>query len=126
MADDDACKIDTNYWTNMHLFEVGSTNATEATTIFVQQPGKNEPTTVADFKPVFTYSIFGDEESIFGYQDLKISINFAAHDLYPNIHWTSGKRFNSVGVTEALDIRDALTEFAPACGDCVALLKPHY
>ncbi|MDI1488894.1 MAG: histone acetyltransferase 1 [Ramalina farinacea] len=88
-----------------------SVNASEAVKISIVQPGETSPTTLAQFPPQFTYSIFGDEERIFGYQGLKIDLNFAAHDLTPNLKFGWDKKFQPVGETEATDLEETLRPF---------------
>lgn len=71
--------------------------------------------TLSSFNPQFSYPIFGEEERIFGYQGLRISIRFAAHDLQPNIRITFDKKFKTVGDTRAADLRKILGNWIPQC-----------
>ena len=71
--------------------------------------------TLSSFHPQFTYPIFGEEESIFGYQGLRISLRFAAHDLQPNVRITFDKKFKPVGDTKAADIQEILQDWIPSC-----------
>lgn len=98
----------------MQLMSVaGSTNANEALDISFVQAGSNAPKTLSTFHPQFTYPIFGEEERIFGYQGLRISLRFAAHDLRPNLEISYDKKFKPVGDTEATDIEETLKEWTP-------------
>ncbi|MCJ1473179.1 histone acetyltransferase 1 [Lambiella insularis] len=90
-----------------------SSDANEAVQIFIIQPGSEFPTTVSTFHPQFTYPVFGDEERIFGYRGLKITLQFAAHDLYPNVAISYDSRFKPVGETKATDIHAILKEYFP-------------
>lgn len=65
----------------------------------------------AAFQPAFTYPIFGEEEAIFGYQDLAINLTFAAHDLRPQLNIKYGKVFPGVGNIQPTDIKEALQDF---------------
>lgn len=67
----------------------------------------------AAFAPSFTYPIFGDEEVIFGYQDLGITLSFAAHDLRPHLSVRSGKKFKAQGEVRPTDIEAAFEDFLP-------------
>ncbi|KAL8689311.1 MAG: hypothetical protein Q9218_004988 [Villophora microphyllina] len=90
-----------------------ATNANEALNISFIQAGQNSPAILSTFHPKFTYPIFGEEESIFGYQGLNINLRFAAHDLQPNVSVKYEKEFKAVGEIEALNIEDALREWIP-------------
>ncbi|KAK1040430.1 histone acetyltransferase 1 [Friedmanniomyces endolithicus] len=85
-----------------------STNTNECFTIRLL---KGE-TVTASFQPSFTYPIFGEEERVFGYKDLSITLSFAAHDLQPRLKIKHGKLF-SEGDVKPTDIQEALAEFLP-------------
>jgi histone acetyltransferase 1 len=63
--------------------------------------------------PEFTYAMFGEEEAIFGYQDLSINLSFRAHDLQPKLKVTYGKIFPVQGEVRPTDIPKALSDFLP-------------
>lgn len=65
------------------------------------------------FNPEFTYSIFGDEEAIFGYQDLDIQLSFASHNLEPRLRVNYGKKFEQLGDVAATDIEELMRDFLP-------------
>lgn len=78
------------------------------------QPGPDAKlTTLSTFYPQFTYPIFGDEETIFGYKDLRIALRFAAHDLRSNVNISYSERFKKVEEIEAMDLNKALKQFLP-------------
>lgn len=91
----------------------GSTNANEALEISFIQAAPGSPRTLSSFHPQFTYPIFGDEERLFGYQNLKLNLRFAAHDLRPNLEVLYDKKFKPVGDTKATDIEETLKEWTP-------------
>lgn len=93
----------------------GSCNANEATAVSIVQAGQTSLELLSTFHPRFTYPIFGEEERIFGYQGLQISIRFAAHDLQSNIQITYDKKFKSVGDTKAADVAGLLSQWIPSC-----------
>jgi histone acetyltransferase 1 len=96
------------------MFE-GSTPSNEALSISLIQPGKNiEPFTT--FHPKFTYPIFGDEETVFGYQGLEIDLSFSNLDLTSNVTVTFDHKFKTIGETEATDIEALLKDFLPNGG----------
>lgn len=72
----------------------------------------NKP--LVTFNPEFTYPIFGQEEAIFGYQGLDISLAFAAHNLKPHLEVKWDKQFPEVGDIKATGIKGALADFLPA------------
>lgn len=88
-----------------------STNSTECFAISLI---RSDGTEVAErFQPEFTYPIFGEEEAIFGYQDLSIHLAFAAHDLRPHVNIHYGKKFKAQGEVRPTDIKEALADFLP-------------
>ncbi|KAL8847768.1 MAG: hypothetical protein Q9221_007216 [Calogaya cf. arnoldii] len=90
-----------------------SSNANEALNISFVQAGQQSPVRLSTFHPKFTYPIFGEEECIFGYQGLNITIRFAAHNLVPNVSIKYDKKFKTVEDTEALNIEETLKEWMP-------------
>ena len=92
---------------------IGSTNANDALEISMVQAASISPKKLSSFHPQFTYPIFGEEESIFGYQGLKLNLRFAAHNLRPNLEVLYDKKFKAVGDTKATDIQETLKEWTP-------------
>ena len=93
----------------------GSADATQALHISIVQPSASGAQSVASFNPEFTEQLFGQNQAIFGYRDLAVSIRFAAHDLYPNVKSTWGQKFPPLGKTTATDIEATLKEYLPEC-----------
>jgi histone acetyltransferase 1 len=67
------------------------------------------------FHPQFTYSIFGDEEQIFGYKGLIVRLRFAAHDLRTHVHISYDEKFKAVGDAAATDLNKTLRDWIPEC-----------
>jgi len=88
----------------------GSTNSTEAFEISLWRGDEVEH----EMAPEFTYPIFGEDEAIFGYQGLSISLSFAAHNLTPHLSITYDKKFPDQGEVKASDVKEALKDFLPA------------
>lgn len=88
-----------------------STNSNECFTLKLV---RSDGSVAAEFQPEFTYPMFGDEEAIFGYQGLEITLTFAAHDLAPRLDITYDKIFEPQGDVRPTDIREALKDFLPA------------
>ena len=88
-------------------------SANDALEVSLVVPGVAGTKTIAKFHPQFTYPVFGDEEQIFGYRDLRINLAFNATDMRPNLNISYGKKFKTVGETEAVDIDAILREFLP-------------
>jgi histone acetyltransferase 1 len=92
----------------------GSSNASDAIVISLVSPTDDgQVTTVSKFHPKFTYSIFGDEERIFGYQKLHINLRYNANDMRPHLGIQYKKKFKAVGETEPDDLQEALKEYLP-------------
>lgn len=91
------------------LYIVGATNANDAIHISLV----NSEKTISTFHPKFTYPIFGDEESIFGYQGLKINLKYHASDMRPVLQVTYNKKFKPVDGIEPEDLKEKLAEFLP-------------
>lgn len=87
-----------------------STDSNEAVNIQLLRGDGHRPCL---FKPDFTYPIFGEEEKIFGYQELDINLSFAAHNLKPLVTLDFKKKFEAIGDVEATDINAALADFLP-------------
>ncbi|KAH7162445.1 acyl-CoA N-acyltransferase [Dactylonectria estremocensis] len=85
-------------------------NANDAISISLVAPSKSGLQNIATFHPKFTYSIFGEEEQIFGYKDLKISLRYRANDMRPHLKTTYSKKFKPVGDAEPTDIVKILQE----------------
>lgn len=91
--------------------ETGITDANEALSISLVSPSSSGVKPVATFHPKFTYPIFGDDEKIFGYKDLKISLRFRANDMRPHLKTSYGKKLKpQPGVEEPTDVAAVLEE----------------
>lgn len=65
------------------------------------------------FHPDFTYPIFGEAETIFGYQDLHIHLSFASGSLRPCLD-VQYKAKNTKTTAKIMDVAETLSEFLPA------------
>ncbi|ROT38780.1 histone acetyltransferase type B catalytic subunit [Sodiomyces alkalinus F11] len=88
-------------------------NANEAFTISLVKHAADGFKTVGTFNPRFTYPIFGDEEHIFGYKDLKINLRYNASDMRPHVQISSSKKSKAVGDIEPVDVKGILQEHLP-------------
>jgi histone acetyltransferase 1 len=59
---------------------------------FISNPVDMLDSNPLSFKPEFTNQIFGEEEEIHGYEDLKITINFLQSQFYANIDVSYSKK----------------------------------
>ncbi|KLU89002.1 histone acetyltransferase type B catalytic subunit [Magnaporthiopsis poae ATCC 64411] len=91
-----------------------SADANACLELSLVEPSADGFNTIARFNPSFTYPIFGDDERIFGYQDLRISLRYHVADMRPHLKVKYGKKFRSVGATEPTDIEGLLREHLPA------------
>ena len=115
---------------------IGTVEASEAITISLVEPSRNDNRSgtgdanddavagdgpnslnglnkIASFHPNFTYPLFGESERIFGFQGLKINLQFNASDLRPNLSISSSKKFATVGEVEATDVSSVMKEYLP-------------
>lgn len=91
----------------------GSTDSNQAVTISLVTPRLGVLQTLHSFHPKFTYAIFGDEERIFGYQDLKIHLRYNCCDMRPSVQILYNRKFKTVGETSAMDLKAVLEKFVP-------------
>ncbi|KAM4060189.1 histone acetyltransferase type B catalytic subunit [Hirsutella rhossiliensis] len=86
-------------------------NANEALAVSLVSPSSSGLRSVATFHPKFTYAIFGDDEKIFGYKDLKVGLRFRANDMRPHLHTSYSKKLKPpAGVDEPTDVAAVLAE----------------
>ncbi|KAI1431415.1 histone acetyltransferase type B catalytic subunit [Xylaria sp. CBS 124048] len=90
-----------------------TTSANEAITITLVRPSSSTIEKVESFNPKFTYPIFGEDESIFGYKGLKVNLQFDVCSLRPHLSVSSSKKFDSVGDVKAVDVREVLKDLLP-------------
>lgn len=85
--------------------ELWTASLNEAITIYVTDTAGS----AQSFQPLFTYPIFGEAETIFGYQDLQIFLCFDAVTFLPflNVKWT--QKLDEVDV----DPKEKLMELLP-------------
>ncbi|GAA5852723.1 hypothetical protein JCM3766R1_000355 [Sporobolomyces carnicolor] len=76
---------------------------------------KEDARLVTPFEPTFVYPIFGQEETIFGYRNLKIDLRFASGSLKQYLDVSYDEKFphTGTGEVEADDPEKALYEFIP-------------
>jgi len=67
----------------------------------------------ATFEPDFVYPIFGEEETVYGYKDLKIKLYFASGSLaqYLDVSWA--RKIPDTSAVSADDVEKALYEVIP-------------
>ncbi|KAL9097380.1 MAG: hypothetical protein Q9165_000275 [Trypethelium subeluteriae] len=100
------------------LAELGanwSIDSNDATEIKLWRVSEQDGTAHSEhsFHPSYTYPIFGEEETIFGYKALRVELNFAAHDMGLQLNVRYSKKFSPVGDIEAFDINKAMEPFVP-------------
>lgn len=92
---------------------LGISQSNDALSISLVAPSAGGVTSLHTFAPKMTYSIFGDEEQIFGYKGLKINLRYNASDMRPHLSIAYNKKFNTVGDTEPTDVKAIMEEFLP-------------
>ncbi|KAI1757430.1 histone acetyltransferase type B catalytic subunit [Xylaria castorea] len=88
-------------------------NANEALRISLVRSSDSAIEKITSFGPKFTYPIFGEDERIFGYKNLKVNLQYDARNLRPHLSVSSSKKFNTVGEVEAVNVRDVMKEVLP-------------
>ncbi|EOD51544.1 putative histone acetyltransferase type b catalytic subunit protein [Neofusicoccum parvum] len=94
---------------SLEMVEEFLADSNEALNLNLVRAGKDvfeEP-----FNPAFTYSIFGDDEKIFGYSDLQLNLRFRAHDLDPSFDIQYDQKWQPIGETKAMDLNEMLKDF---------------
>ncbi|KAK7736300.1 histone acetyltransferase 1 [Cytospora paraplurivora] len=72
------------------------------------------PETIASFQPKWTYPIFGDEETIYGYKGLKINLRYNASDMRPHFSHTKSQAVPvDVAEQDVTDIKEDVEPFLP-------------
>ncbi|OJD17165.1 hypothetical protein AJ78_02709 [Emergomyces pasteurianus Ep9510] len=92
---------------------LGTCDANDAIQISIVQPGGSKLYALSTFQPEFTYPIFGEEETIFGYKGLNIRLRFSAHDLRSNVHISYDDKFKTVADVAPLDLLKTLDPWLP-------------
>mgnify|MGYP001940625830 CR=1 FL=1 len=75
------------------------------------------------FHPAFTYPIFGDAETIYGYERLHIQLSFASGSLRPSLN-IEYRAKNTMTTAKVDDVDEQLREFLPEA-DLVLSLITH-
>ncbi|EDN07376.1 hypothetical protein I7I51_03356 [Histoplasma capsulatum] len=88
-------------------------DANHAIHISMVQPVETKLNTLSTFRPEFTYPIFGEEETIFGYKGLNIRLRFSAHDLRLNVHISYNEKFKTVADVAPVDLFTTLDPWLP-------------
>ncbi|OCK99112.1 histone acetyltransferase type B [Cenococcum geophilum 1.58] len=65
------------------------------------------------FHPTFTYPIFGEDETIFGYIDLELNLDFRANDLKLSLDIQYEEKWKPIGHTKAMDLKEMLKDYLP-------------
>lgn len=100
----------------------GITNSNECFEINLTRPLKqaDEPERVfaESFSPAFTYEIFKEAESIIGYKEPRIELDFRANDLRPSLKIQFEAKIELKGVLpdeQLTDLETALNNYFPPC-----------
>ncbi|ESK94254.1 histone acetyltransferase type b catalytic subunit [Moniliophthora roreri MCA 2997] len=69
--------------------------------------------TYENFHPAFTYPIYGEDEKIYGYRDLKIDLRFTSGSLINYLSVTWSEKLASKAQTTVDDVEGTLSEYIP-------------
>lgn len=75
-------------------------------------------TNLNTFQPAYTYPLYGEQEQIFGYKGLSVSIKFASDDMTPLIKMGYTAKVKEVGDVKADDPLEPLLEELPEGRKC--------
>lgn len=102
---------------------IGTVKANDVFTIsLVTKTEDGPPKSIASFQPKWTYPIFGEEETIYGYQGLKINLRFNASDMRPHFSHTKSQTVPAdVADQDPTDIKEDVEPFLPQ-GTCTSPL----
>lgn len=105
---------------NLEEWTVKANDAMEISLFTKAEPGQNQVTRLCKFKPTWTYPIVGEQETIFGYKKLKITLRFNASDMRPHLSSTKSQKLPEELESEEIqveDIHDLFNDFLPQCED---------
>ncbi|GAA5814636.1 hypothetical protein MFLAVUS_008135 [Mucor flavus] len=101
-------------------------NTTECTLISLVEEQKgnnesNEPVRSTTFSPEFTYPIFGDHETAFGYKDLLIKLDYTSGALRPYLNVSYSQKYTPAATSSSStvdpitpdNVFDTLAEYLP-------------
>lgn len=103
---------------NLDEWTVKANDAMEIALFVKAEEGQTQIGRLYKFKPTWTYPIVGDQETIFGYKDLKITLRFNASDMRPHLSSSKSARFPEeleTGEIEVEEIHDLFNGFLPQC-----------
>ncbi|KAJ7168325.1 histone acetyltransferase type B catalytic subunit [Mycena crocata] len=94
-----------------------TSDANEALTLSLVRATEDEQAlgdeeTYTEFHPSFTYPIFGEDEKIYGYNDLVIDLRFASGSLVQFLDMKHSKKLTSSSTVD--DVEGTLTSFMPS------------
>ena len=110
----DECKlaIDRKPWFIL-LTSTGSAEAKKAFSISLVRAQGKEVKVLHKFHPAHVYSIFGDDEQIYGYQDLRVDLSFNSNDMRPNLSIKYTKKLKPQAEVAPADIEEVLRDYLP-------------
>ncbi|KAG8853503.1 histone acetyltransferase 1 [Tulasnella sp. 330] len=73
----------------------------------------SEKNLIAEFNPKFTYPIFGEEEKIYGYEDLEVQVKFTSGSLQQLLSINYSSKLSGAGSKVADDVEQTLFKFIP-------------
>ena len=99
---------------------LGAANSSEALDVQLKHPSDSSKD--VQFNPTFTYSIFGDEEVIYGYKDLRVILLFKGDTLDPGLDVRFGDKIDRVGDVKLDSVEEKLKDFLPSKTEAVHLI----
>ncbi|KAI1003945.1 Histone acetyltransferase type B catalytic subunit [Podosphaera aphanis] len=90
-----------------------STNSNDAIQISLVVPSEQGSKPIYSFRPRMSCAIFGEEENIAGYKDLKISIRYHACDMRPGLQITYSKKMKTIGDQGPTNLKEIFESYLP-------------
>jgi len=92
---------------------IGTADAKEAFNVSIVRAEGTGIKVLHKFHPAHVYSIFGDDEQIYGYQGLDIGLSYNASDMRPNLRVKHTKKLKVAGEEGPTDVAEVLKQYLP-------------
>ena len=90
--------------------EAWAVDSNEALNLTLYSPSASNP---LSFHPEFTYPLFGDAETIYGYKGLKVALDFAAWDMRGHVQIQYQQKLDTAEGVQVDDVLEILKEYLP-------------
>lgn len=88
-------------------------SSNDAIQISLVVPSADGPKSIHSFKPAMTSALFGEDEKIKGYHNLKINLRYNASDMRPGLQITFTKKMKSTDEDDPTDLKEIFEDNLP-------------